>query len=197
MRGPLLALPSRRSFATRTFFAEIAELQGHVLELGCGRRPLWRRLSNASHVTCLDSNSASVDLATRRIERRPEARGHVTVALGQATGELPFAAGEFDAVIFAFVLCAAPQPHLLIAELARVTKPGGTLVCLEHVAEEAWKRSSSGRAYLAFRRRAVPACRVDQEPLAVLEGSVFATDHVERSRHRIQWQAITACRVGA
>lgn len=47
--------------------------------------------------------------------------------------ELPFADQSFDTVVGAYVFCTIPDPPRALAELARVLKPGGRYIFLEHV----------------------------------------------------------------
>jgi ubiquinone/menaquinone biosynthesis C-methylase UbiE len=47
--------------------------------------------------------------------------------------ELPFDDGSFDTVTGAFVHCTIPDPASALREMARVLKPGGRYLFLEHV----------------------------------------------------------------
>jgi ubiquinone/menaquinone biosynthesis C-methylase UbiE len=47
--------------------------------------------------------------------------------------ELPFDDASFDTVVGAYVFCTIPDPDAALAELARVLKPGGQYIFLEHV----------------------------------------------------------------
>jgi SAM-dependent methyltransferase len=47
--------------------------------------------------------------------------------------ELPFEDASFDTVVGTFVLCTIPDPGRALAEIARVLKPGGRFLFLEHV----------------------------------------------------------------
>ena len=46
---------------------------------------------------------------------------------------LPFDDAEFDTVVSAYVHCTVPDPRAALREIARVLKPGGRYLFLEHV----------------------------------------------------------------
>jgi ubiquinone/menaquinone biosynthesis C-methylase UbiE len=47
---------------------------------------------------------------------------------------LPFAAGQFDVAASLWTVRRTRRPELLVAELTRVTKPGGTILVVDQVA---------------------------------------------------------------
>ncbi|GLZ77889.1 ubiquinone/menaquinone biosynthesis methyltransferase [Actinorhabdospora filicis] len=51
---------------------------------------------------------------------------------------LPYGDGEFDTVVCTYGLCGFPGVPGALAEMARVLRPGGTLLLLDHVAATAW-----------------------------------------------------------
>jgi demethylmenaquinone methyltransferase / 2-methoxy-6-polyprenyl-1,4-benzoquinol methylase len=78
---------------------------------------------------------------------------------------LPFAGGAFDAVTISFGLRNTADPEAALAELARVTRPGGRLVVCE------FSRPTFGpfrTVYLEYLMRALPAVarRVSSNPVA-------------------------------
>jgi len=90
-----------------------------VLEVGCGRGEFAERLAGAGiGVVAVDQSARMVELT--------RARG-VDARLGDVQA-LPFADGEFDAAVANFVLYHVRDIHRALAELARVLRPGGTLV---------------------------------------------------------------------
>jgi phosphatidylethanolamine/phosphatidyl-N-methylethanolamine N-methyltransferase len=49
---------------------------------------------------------------------------------------LDFGEGEFDATLATYVISAVPDPVAVLREMRRVTKPGGTIVILNHFRSE-------------------------------------------------------------
>jgi ubiquinone/menaquinone biosynthesis C-methylase UbiE len=105
------------------------DVQGgqHVLDAGCGAgeeaRALARVVGPGGQVTAIDLSSAVVAAAARR-----DHGSGVRYAVGDITA-LDFPDATFDSVRSERVLQHVAEPDAAIAELARVTVPGGR-VCL-------------------------------------------------------------------
>jgi SAM-dependent methyltransferase len=94
-----------------------------VLDVGCGTgfvaRAAHRRAGRTGTVTGLDRNQAMLSVA----RRSPEA---IAWRIGVAE-DLPFADSSFDRVLCTFVLMFVDDRRRAVTELARVTRPGGSL----------------------------------------------------------------------
>ena len=91
-----------------------------VLDIGCGGGFLSNHLAGEGFdVTGLDASQASLDVAVRH-----DLSGKVRYLLGDALA-LPFADGSFDAVCALDFLEHVEDPARVVAEAARVLKPGG------------------------------------------------------------------------
>ena len=63
--------------------------------------------------------------------------GDIDAEVTDASAEnLPFPDSSFDTAVFTLVLCTTPNPQAALDETARVLKPGGKLLFLEHVRAE-------------------------------------------------------------
>ena len=105
-----------------------------VLDLAAGTGTSSRSFTGkgASCVAC-DFSLGMLTVGSRRLRADPDARpgaGPVRFAAGDALA-LPFADKVFDAVTISFGLRNVADPAVALAELLRVTKPGGTLVICE------------------------------------------------------------------
>lgn len=93
--------------------------QVRVLDAGCGSGRLLDELRDYGHVTGLDLNPDSVEIA--------RSRGHEDVVQGPVE-QLPWADETFDLVISLDMVEHTPDDRAALRELRRVTKQGGTFL---------------------------------------------------------------------
>ncbi|MCX4585870.1 class I SAM-dependent methyltransferase [Streptomyces sp. NBC_01481] len=113
-----------------------------VLDIGTGTGTVARAAAGrGAKVTAVDAEPGMVALAARVA---PGANVRVAVL-----PDLPFADGEFDAVVGNFVLNHVGQPHVALTELRRVTRPGGRVALTIWTAPTAAGQALFGRALQA------------------------------------------------
>ena len=93
---------------------------------------------------------------------------------------LPFPDNTFDTAVFTLVLCTVPDPRAALAEAARVLRPGGQLIFVEHV-----RSQSPGVARWQDRlerpwRFFGDGCHCNRDTVATIEASPFEVESVER-----------------
>jgi ubiquinone/menaquinone biosynthesis C-methylase UbiE len=96
-----------------------------LLDLGCGTGAAVREAAATV------DRAVGFDLSPGMIERaRALADGLANVEFrqGDVSGPLPFAEGEFTAIVCTSAFHHFPQPRDTIAEMARVVSPGGRVV---------------------------------------------------------------------
>jgi ubiquinone/menaquinone biosynthesis C-methylase UbiE len=96
--------------------------------------------------------------------------------------KLPFEDSSFDTAVFTLVLCTIPDPAAALAEAARVLRPGGKVLFIEHVRSE-----DPGLARWQDRlekpwRFVGDGCHCNRDTVATIEASPLALEHVERGR---------------
>ena len=102
---------------------------GRVLEVAVGTGRNFPFYPAAVSVTGLELSPAMLSIARRRA-RNLGLDVHLCEGDAQA---LPFAAASFDTVLCTLSLCNVPDPATAIAEMARVMRPGGRMLLLDHV----------------------------------------------------------------
>lgn len=139
---------------------------GALLDVGTGTGRMAELFApSATHVTAFDKSPEMLRIARARLHSLP-AEGHELVQ-GDFTA-LPFAAESFDTVLFHQVLHYAQAPEAVLAEAARVARPGARIAVVDfapHDREEL--RSQHAHARLGFS---------DEQMLALLTDAGFAAD---------------------
>jgi len=115
--------------------------RGRTLELGAGTGLNLEHYTDS--VTELVLTEPDPHMARRLRSRVDEAGLTFPVDVVEAGAErLPFEAGGFETVVSTLVLCTVPDPNGATLEAARVLKPGGELLLLEHVRGEEGSRKA-------------------------------------------------------
>jgi ubiquinone/menaquinone biosynthesis C-methylase UbiE len=122
--------PLERLYFGHFRWALLHELSGRVLEVGVGTG------KNLPYYDYQRVQLTGVDLSEGLLKRarRFATRLRLPVDLRPMDAEhLEFPGQAFDVVVCTFVLCSVPSPILVLQEMARVTKPDGQILMLEHV----------------------------------------------------------------
>jgi ubiquinone/menaquinone biosynthesis C-methylase UbiE len=123
--GPYLFEFSAEDIARRVA-ARVPE-GGRVLEIACGTgiatAHLWRVLPKGTEIVATDLNPAMLDYARDRRGSLPDVSWRQADAL-----TLPFADASFDVVVCQYGVMFFPDKDQGMAEMARVLKPGGSVV---------------------------------------------------------------------
>ena len=102
--------------------------------------------------------------------------------LAELSGErLPFEDASFDTVVGGFIMCSIPNPEAAIAEIARVLRPGGRYIFLEHV--HAGEGTALGRFQdlIEIPHRYVAAgCHPNRHTGELIERSPLRVERLER-----------------
>lgn len=110
-------------------------------------------------------------------------RAATKVQVVEAPAEsLPFEDSSFDTVAFTLVLCTVPNPTAALTEAARVLRPGGRLLFLEHVrSEDAGLARWQDRLEKPWRFLA-DGCHCNRDTVATIEASPLSVEQVEQGQ---------------
>jgi len=108
----------------------LAEAEGRVLELGAG---------TGANVELYPEGVEGLVLAepdphmTKRLRAKLAESGQAAEVVEAPAERLPFEDSSFDTAVVTLVLCTVPNPAAALGEIARVLRPGGRLLFIEHV----------------------------------------------------------------
>ncbi|HEX5928527.1 MAG TPA: class I SAM-dependent methyltransferase [Solirubrobacterales bacterium] len=111
----------------------VAGATGRVLEIGAGTGANVELYRDAVEELVLAEPDPHM---TRHLREKLAEWGSRAEVVEAPAERLPFEDGSFDTAVVTLVLCTVPDPQAALAEVARVLKPGGRLLFLEHVRSE-------------------------------------------------------------
>lgn len=152
----------------------LAAAGGETLEIGAGTG------LNLEHYPDAVSRLVLVEPdrhMRRKLGRRLEALGRTAEVVDAPAGALPFPDESFDTVVVTYVLCSVPDQQEALAEIARVLRPDGRFLFLEHVRSAdpklARQQDRIRPLYNLF------GCNPNRDTLAGIESSTLTVESVE------------------
>lgn len=116
----------------------LAGARGATLELGAGIGHNLEHYPAAVERLVLTEPDPHM---AKRLRAKVEESTRPAEVIEAGAESLPFGADEFDTVIATLIFCTVPDPGAVLTEVARVLKPGGRMLFMEHV-----RSHSDGRA---------------------------------------------------
>jgi len=135
--GPLLERGRRASIAAAD------RVGGRILELGVGTGISLPVFGRQSRIVGIDISEPMLRKAHERVER--EGLAHVDGLAVMDAARLGFADASFDCAVAQFVITTVPDPEATLDELARVVRPGGEIVLVNHISAERGPRADIER----------------------------------------------------
>jgi ubiquinone/menaquinone biosynthesis C-methylase UbiE len=154
-----------------------SQARGDALEIGVGTGRNLDKYPEGVHLIGIDLSPSMLDLARARARQLGQ---EVDLQLGDAQ-QLSFASASFDTVVVTLTLCAVPDDGRAIREIARVLRPDGLLVWLEHVRSPLAPVRWIQRVLDPFLVR-LEADHLLRDPLDHLTNGPFIVERLERSR---------------
>jgi ubiquinone/menaquinone biosynthesis C-methylase UbiE len=157
----------------------LAGARGRVLELGAG---------TGANLDLYPDGVGELDLVepdphmAKRLRATVARSGRKATVVEAPAERLPFADASFDTAVVTLVLCTVPSPPAALSEAARVLKPGGRLLFLEHVrAGDAELARWQDRLEKPWRFLG-DGCHCNRDTVATLAASGFEIEDLQRGQ---------------
>ena len=157
----------------------LAEASGRTLDIGAGTGAnLGLFPPQVSELVLAEPDPHML----KKLKSKLAGAGEGVSTVEAAAEDLPLADDSVDTVVFTLVLCTVPDPAAALSEAARVLRPGGKLLFVEHVRSRhpglaRWQdRLEKPWRFLA------DGCHCNRDTIATLEASPFEIEQVEHTR---------------
>jgi ubiquinone/menaquinone biosynthesis C-methylase UbiE len=155
----------------------LSEATGRTIEIGAGTGANLALYPAAAHHLVLVEPDRHM---RRRLEPRAQDAEPAVEVVDAPAEALPFEDDEFDTAVFTLALCTVPDPDAALAEAARVLKPSGRLLFLEHVRSEDPSLARWQDRLEALWRFLVGGCHCNRDTVATIEASPLELQRVRR-----------------
>ena len=124
---------------------------GRILEVGVGTGLSLPDYSSSNRLVGIDLSAPMLRKAKARVAER-RLNNVVGLAVMDAQ-QLAFGDAAFDVVVAQYVITAVPDPEVTLDEFARVIRPGGEIVLVNHLGAEAGLRAICETCFAPLGRR--------------------------------------------
>jgi phosphatidylethanolamine/phosphatidyl-N-methylethanolamine N-methyltransferase len=124
---------------------------GRILDVGVGTGISLPDYSRTNRIVAVDYSEPMLRKAKERvIEQKLD---NVECVAVMDAKHLGFADESFDVVVAQYVITAVPEPEATLDEFARVLKPGGEIVLVNHIGAETGLRRAFEQGFSPMARR--------------------------------------------
>ncbi|MPZ56222.1 MAG: methyltransferase domain-containing protein [Rhizobiales bacterium] len=124
---------------------------GRILEVGVGTGISLPGYSRTNRVVGLDISEPMLRKAQQRIHA--QSLDHIDGLAVMDAARLAFPDKSFDVVVGQYLITAVPDPEATLDEFARVLRPGGEIVLVNHLAAERGARRLLEQGFAPAARR--------------------------------------------
>jgi phosphatidylethanolamine/phosphatidyl-N-methylethanolamine N-methyltransferase len=122
--------------------------QGSVLEVGVGTGISLPHYGNHLQISGIDLSPEMLALAKQKVKQRNLKQ--VSTITEMDAGNMSFADNSFDTVVAMYVMTVVPDPVKVMRELARVCKPGGEVIIVNHFSQSNGLRGAMEKLLARF-----------------------------------------------
>lgn len=131
--------------------AAAERIGGRILEVGVGTGISLPDYAHKNRIVGIDISEPMLRKARARVRRRRLT--HVEILSVMDVSHLGFADNSFDVVVAQYVITAVPDPEAALDEFARVVRPGGEIVLVNHIGAEKGLRRKFELGFAPMARR--------------------------------------------
>jgi phosphatidylethanolamine/phosphatidyl-N-methylethanolamine N-methyltransferase len=124
---------------------------GRILDVGIGTGISLMDYSPANRIVGVDYSEPMLRKAQDRV--RTHQLAHVEALAVMDAQYLGFRDSFFDAVVAQYVITTVPDPERTLDEFARVTRPGGEIILVNHLGAESGLRRAFETGFAPLARR--------------------------------------------
>jgi phosphatidylethanolamine/phosphatidyl-N-methylethanolamine N-methyltransferase len=135
----------------RASIAAAERIGGRILDVGIGTGISLMDFARSNRLVGVDYSEAMLRKAQERV--REHKLDHVAALAVMDAQRLGFADGYFDVIVAQYVITAVPDPERSLDEFARVVRPGGEIILVNHLGAEAGFRRLFERGFAPIARR--------------------------------------------
>jgi len=124
---------------------------GRILEVGVGTGISLPHYARSNRLVGVDLSAAMLRKAQARVAE--QGLTHVEALAVMDAGRLALPDRSFDVVVAQYVITAVPHPEATLDEFARVIRPGGEIVLINHIGAETGLRRLFELCFAPLARR--------------------------------------------
>ncbi|TYC60499.1 methyltransferase domain-containing protein [Rhodobacterales bacterium] len=133
----------------RAAVSHLNKLEGNVLEAGVGTGMSLPLYGDHLKISGIDVSDDMLQRARKRVAHRDNIQDLQVMD----AGELAYPDNHFDAVVAMYLITVVPDPEKVMRELERVTKPGGTVLLVNHFSAQSGVRAKFEQGLERFGHR--------------------------------------------
>jgi ubiquinone/menaquinone biosynthesis C-methylase UbiE len=130
------------------------------------------------------------------LRRKVEGLGLRATVVEACAERLPFPDASFDTVVATMILCSAENPNLVLGEIARILRPGGQYLFLEHVRNPDPKVSRRQDRVQPAWYLFANGCHCNRDTIQTLEDSVLEIEELRHGKIPMAWSIVEAMVTG-